>query len=59
MLLLSDDEEVDDDGNIVTLRNDGDSGKHEDEGECQILDFLGQAEQPNPSLQTLKLRGEL
>ena len=55
ILLLSDDEEVDDDDNIVPLCKDSDIGKHEDEEECRILDFLGLPEQPNPSSQTLKL----
>ena len=58
-LLLSDDEDMDVEDPIIHTNEEGDKGKIEDEGECQILDFLGFAVTPNSSLQTLKLRGEL
>ena len=59
MLLLSDDEAADDDGNIIPNHDEGDYGKAEEEGECQILDILGLADNTTISPQTLKLRGEL
>ena len=59
VLLLNDDNEVVEHGNLIHNGDEENLGKTEEEGECQILYFLGLVNNTTLSPQTLKLRGEL
>ena len=58
ILLLSDDEGLDESGEIIQTNYD--MGEEEtEEGECQILNFMGMANSSIQPPKTLKLKGEL
>ena len=58
-MLLSDDEALDDEGEIIPAHQIVDEEHAKGEGECQLLDCMGLASSPNLPPQTLKLQGEL
>ncbi|WCJ33627.1 Transposon Tf2-6 polyprotein [Euphorbia peplus] len=66
VILLADDEEVSEEGEILRFEGDGDEDFHaegeaacEAMGECKILEFSGMSAIPGQESQTLKLSGEL
>ena len=59
MLLLNDDDEIDEHVNIIHNGDEENLGNTEEEGECQILDFLGLVDNIVISSQTLKLHTEI
>ena len=59
MLLLSDDEALDDEGEIILAHQSVDEEHAKGKGECQLLDFMGLASSLDLPPQTLKFQGEL
>lgn len=58
MLLLSEDEELDEAGEIIEVLTKRKEEQALEEGDCQILDFMGMRDTSTPYPKTLKLLSE-